>query len=47
MDTQDQTAHELLEQLLEELRALREETARGAGLLEGILAKLDSIERNM
>ena len=45
MDVQDQTAHELLERLLEELRALREEAARGTRLLEEILAKLDSIER--
>jgi hypothetical protein len=45
MDIQDQTAHELLERLLEELRALREESARGTRLLEEILAKLDSIER--
>lgn len=35
----------LLERILEELRALRDEAARQNQLLEAILAKLDSIER--
>jgi hypothetical protein len=35
----------LLERLLEELRALREEAARQTALLEAVLAKLVEIER--
>ena len=45
MDVNDHATHELLERLLEELRALREETARNTRVLEEILAKLGSIER--
>jgi hypothetical protein len=35
----------LLERLLEELRALREEAARQTALMEAVLAKLGEIER--
>jgi hypothetical protein len=45
MDVRDQEAAELLRMLLEELRALREETARQTALLETMLRKLDGIER--
>jgi hypothetical protein len=45
MDVRDQDAAELLRMLLEELRALREETARQTALLEAMLRKLDGIER--
>ena len=44
MDAEVETV-ELLERLLEELRALREEAARQTALLEAVLAKLDEIER--
>ncbi len=42
MDVRDQDAAELLRALVEEVRLLREQTTT---LLEGILQKLDSIER--
>jgi hypothetical protein len=45
VDTRDAEVAALLERLLEELRALREESARQSALLEAILAKLDAIER--
>jgi len=45
MDVRDQDAAELLRALLDELRALREETARQSALLEEVLRKLDAIER--
>jgi hypothetical protein len=45
MDVRDAEARELLERVLEELRALRKEAARQSALLEAILQKLDSIER--
>jgi hypothetical protein len=45
MDVRDAEAQELLERILEELRALREQTLRQNELLEAILQKLDSIER--
>jgi hypothetical protein len=45
MDVRDAEAQELLERILEELRALREQAARQGDLLEAILRKLDSIER--
>ena len=44
MDAEVETV-ELLERLLEELRALREEAARQTALLEAVLAKLGEIER--
>ena len=46
MAVRDAEAGELLELLLEELRALREETARQTSLLEEMLRKLDSIDRS-
>jgi hypothetical protein len=46
MDVRDAEAQELLERILEELRALREQTVRQSELLEAMLAKLDSIERS-
>ena len=45
MDVRDRDAAELLERLLEELRALREETARQTAVLEAVLARLAAIER--
>jgi len=45
MDVRDQDAAELLRALLDELRALREETARQSALLEEVLRKLGEIER--
>lgn len=45
MDVKDAEAGELVQALLEELRALREETARQTALLEAMLRKLDGIER--
>jgi transposase len=45
MDVTDAEAGELLTALLEELRALRQETARQTALLEAMLAKLAEIER--
>lgn len=45
LDVRDQEAAELLRMLLEELRALREETAPQTALLEVMLRKLDGIER--
>lgn len=45
MDVRDQDAAELLRALLDELRALREETARQSALLEEMLRKLGDIER--
>jgi hypothetical protein len=45
MDVRDAEAGELLQRLLEELRALREESARQTALLEAMLRKLDEIER--
>ena len=44
MDAEVETV-ELLERVLEELRALREEAARQTALLEAVLAKLGEIER--
>ena len=46
MDVRDQDAAQLLQAILEELRALREEAARQTALLEAMLQKLDSIERS-
>jgi hypothetical protein len=46
VDTRDAEVAALLERLLDELRALREEAARQNALLEAILAKLDSIDRS-
>jgi hypothetical protein len=45
MDVRDAEARELIERILEELHALREEAARQSALLDAILQKLDSIER--
>lgn len=45
MSTRDAEIAALLERVLEEVRALRDEAARQNALLEAILAKLDSIER--
>ena len=45
LDRRDADVAALLERILEELRALRDEAARQNALLEAILAKLDSIER--
>ena len=45
MDVRDAVAQELLDRILEELRALREQTARQNDLLEAILQKLGAIER--
>ena len=45
MDVRDQDADRLLQMLLDELRALREETARQTALLEAMLRKLNGIER--
>jgi hypothetical protein len=45
MDVRDAEAGELLQRLLEELRALREESVRQTALLEAMLRKLDEIER--
>jgi hypothetical protein len=45
VDTRDADAAALLERILEELRALRDDAARQTALLEAILAKLDAIER--
>ena len=46
MDVRDHETAELLRLLLEELRALREQTLRQSELLEAMLQKLDSIERS-
>jgi len=46
VDVRDSDVRYLLELLLEELRALREEAAGANRLLEGILAKLGSIDRS-
>jgi len=46
MDVRDQDAAELLQRILEELRALRVEAARQSGLLDATLRKLDGIERS-
>jgi hypothetical protein len=45
MDVRDQDAAELLRAVLDELRALREETARQSALLEEMLRKLADLER--
>jgi hypothetical protein len=45
MDVRDQDAAELLRTLLDELRALREETVRQSALLEEMLRKLADLER--
>jgi hypothetical protein len=45
VDTRNAEVAALLGRLLEELRALREETVRQSAVLEAILAKLDAIER--
>lgn len=45
MDVRDRDAAELLERLLEELRALREEVARQTALLEAVLERLVALER--
>jgi hypothetical protein len=45
VDTRDAEVAALLERMLDELRALREEAARQNELLEAILAKLDQIRR--
>jgi len=45
VDVRDQDAAQLLQAILEELRALREESARQTILLEAMLRKLDGIER--
>jgi hypothetical protein len=42
-DVRDQDAAELLRQLIEEVRSMREQTT---ALLEAVLAKLESIERS-
>jgi hypothetical protein len=42
MDVRDQDAADLLRELIEEVRLLREQTT---ALLEAVLRKLDSIER--
>jgi hypothetical protein len=46
MDVRDQDAAELLRALLDELRALREETVRQSELLEEMLRRLGAIERS-
>jgi hypothetical protein len=46
MDVRDQDAVELLQALLEELRALREQAARQSALLEAIERRLEAIERS-
>jgi hypothetical protein len=46
MDVRDQDVAELLRALLDELRALREETARHTALLEEMLRRLEAIERS-
>jgi hypothetical protein len=46
MDVRDQDAAQLLQAILEELRALREESARQTALLEAMLEKIGSIERS-
>lgn len=45
MDVRDQDAAELLRALLDELRALREETVRQSALLEEVVRKLADLER--
>jgi hypothetical protein len=45
MDVRDQDAAGLLRAVLDELRALREETARQSALLEEMLRKLADLER--
>jgi hypothetical protein len=45
VDVRDREAAELLERLLEELRGLREETARQTAVLEAMLARLAALER--
>jgi hypothetical protein len=46
MDVRDQDAAELLRALLDELRILREESARQTTLLEEMLRRLEAIERS-
>jgi hypothetical protein len=46
MDVRDQDAAELLSALLDELRALQEETVRQSALLEEVVRKLAEIERS-
>jgi hypothetical protein len=46
VDVRDSDVRYLLELLLEELRALREEAARNNRVLEEILEKLGSIDRS-
>ena len=46
MDVRDHETAELLRLLLEEIRALRGDTAQLTALLESMLQKLDSIERS-
>jgi hypothetical protein len=46
MDVRDQDAAQLLQAILEELRGLREESARQSALLEAMLQKIGSIERS-
>jgi hypothetical protein len=45
VDTRNAEVAALVEQMLEELRVLREEAARQTALLEAILAKLGDVER--
>jgi hypothetical protein len=45
MDVRDREAVELLHAILDELRALRDESARQTSLLDAMLAKLGAIER--
>jgi hypothetical protein len=45
MDVRDQDAAELLRALLEELRALREESLRQSALLEEVVRRLAALER--
>ena len=45
MDTRDAEVAALLERLLDELRALREQTERQSEILDAILAKLEQIRR--
>jgi hypothetical protein len=45
VDTRNAEVAALLERILDELRALRDDAARQTALLEAILAKLDAIER--
>ena len=45
VNVSDVDTHELLERLLEELRALRDEAARQTALIDAVLRRLESIER--